>query len=114
MILLFIEQQYQKRLWQLYKNGNYNLVDSVTGEIYMRNVNMTTGKEEVEPELNEPLDPELKEVAINQILFGIENQDYEERLAKLGYDVKDILNNLAKAKTKADYNKILKIIDTLC
>ena len=102
------------RLWQLYKNGNYNLVDSVTGEIYMRNVNMTTGKEEVEPELNEPLDPELKEVAINQILFGIENQDYEERLAKLGYDVKDILNNLAKAKTKADYNKILKIIDKLC
>jgi hypothetical protein len=103
-----------KRLWQLYKNGNYNLVDSVTGEIYMRNVNMTTGKEEVEPELNEPLDPELKEVAINQILFGIENQDYEERLAELGYDVKDILNNLAKAKTKADYNKILKIIDKLC
>jgi hypothetical protein len=102
------------RLWQLYKNGNYNLVDSVTGEIYMRNVNMTTGKEEVEPELNEPLDPELKEVAINQILFGIENQDYEERLAELGYDVKDILNNLAKAKTKADYNKILKIIDELC
>ena len=102
------------RLWQLYKNGNYNLVDSITGEIYMRNVNMTTGKEEVEPELNEPLDPELKEVAINQILFGIENQDYEERLAELGYDVKDILNNLAKAKTKADYNKILKIIDKLC
>jgi hypothetical protein len=34
------------RLWKIYKNGNYNLVDKDTGEIYMRNVNMETGKAE--------------------------------------------------------------------
>jgi hypothetical protein len=39
---------------------------------------------------------------------------YAQLLADLGYDVEDILDKLAAAKTIEDYNKIKEILDKLC
>jgi hypothetical protein len=102
------------RLWKIYKNGNYNLVDKDTGEIYMRNVNMETGKAEVEAELAELITDEERETAMDQLLNLLELPGIVEKFAVLGHDPNDILNNLAKAKTREEYNKVMKIIDKLC
>jgi hypothetical protein len=102
------------RLWKIYKNGNYNLVDKDTGEIYMRNVNMETGKAEIEAELTELITDEERETAISQFLNLLELPGIIEKFAILNYDSTDILNNLAKAKTREEYNKVMKTIDKLC
>jgi hypothetical protein len=44
----------------------------------------------------------------------IKTQQLAEQLAIIGYDVKDLLNNLVKAKTVQEYNKVMEIIDKLC
>jgi hypothetical protein len=102
------------RLWKIYKNGNYNLVDKDTGAIYMRNVNMETGKAEVESELTELITDELRQTAINEFLNLLELPGMVEKFAELDHDTNDILNNLAKAKTRKEYNDVMKIIDELC
>jgi len=102
------------RLWKIYKNGNYNLVDEETGEIYMRNVNMETGKAETEPELTELITDELRQTAMDELLNLLELPGIVQAFADLNEDVNDILNNLANAKTREDYNKVMKIIDKLC
>jgi len=102
------------RLWKIYKNGNYNLVDKDTKEIYMRNVNMETGKAEIEAELTELITDEERETAMDQLLNLLELPGIVEKFAVLGHDTNDILNNLAKAKTREEYNKVMKIIDKLC
>tara|TARA_R110002126_G_scaffold40065_6_gene118041 strand:+ start:9600 stop:21773 length:12174 start_codon:yes stop_codon:yes gene_type:complete len=104
----------ESRKWTLNQYGNYDLVDAITGDIYMRNVNMETGLSEEEPKQNEALDPVKKEQALKQIEDMIKNQQLAEQLAIIGYDVKDLLNNLVKAKTMKEYNKIMEIIDKLC
>ena len=102
------------RLWKIYKNGNYNLVDKDTGAIYMRNVNMETGKAEVESELTELITDELRQTAIDEFLNLLELPGMVEKFAELDHDTNDILNNLAKAKTRKEYNDVMKIIDELC
>jgi hypothetical protein len=102
------------RLWKIYKNGNYNLVDKDTGAIYMRNVNMETGKAEVESELTELITDEMRDTAIDEFLNLLELPGMVEKFAELDHDTNDILNNLAKAKTRKEYNDVMKIIDELC
>ena len=102
------------RLWKIYKNGNYNLVDEDTGEIYMRNVNMETGKAEPESELTELITDELRETAMDELLNLLELPGIIQAFADLNEDATEILNNLANAKTKEEYNKVMKIIDKLC
>jgi predicted NAD-dependent protein-ADP-ribosyltransferase YbiA (DUF1768 family) len=102
------------RKWTINQYGNYDLVDAATGDIYMRNVNMETGVSEPEVSQEEALDPVKKESALAKIEDMIKNQQLAEQLAIIGYDVKDLLNNLVKAKTMKEYNKIMEIIDKLC
>jgi hypothetical protein len=101
-----------KRNWMLNPFANYDLVDIETGEIFLRNINFSTGQTEIEPNLNDPINPELKEQGLTYL---VDMQDQlAEPLAELGYDIKDLLNNLAKAKTVEDYNKIQEILNKLC
>ena len=102
------------RMYKLNKFGNYDLVDKTTGEIYVRNLNMETGKQETEPGLDTPVDPVVIQRELNRIITLRAETNIEEQLAGLGYDIKDIINNLASAKTQEDYNKITKILDKLC
>lgn len=101
-----------KRNWILNPFGNYDSVDSETGEIYIRNANMQTGIVEMEPGLNEPISPEIKAAGL-EYLEMIDDASIE-KLAELGYDIKDLINNLAKAKTVEDYNKVQEILNKLC
>lgn len=102
------------RKWTINQYGNYDLVDAATGDIYMRNVNMETGVSEPEVSQEEALDPVKKEQALKKIENMIKTQQLAEQLAIIGYDVKDLLNNLVKAKTVQEYNKVMEIIDKLC
>jgi hypothetical protein len=104
----------ENRVYNLNKFGNYDLIDAVTGEIYMRNINMETGKQETEPFLNSPVDPVAKQAALDKIITLRATINIEEQLAVMGYDINDIINNLANAKTQEDFNKITKILDKLC
>jgi alkylated DNA repair dioxygenase AlkB len=102
------------RMYKLNKFGNYDLVDRTTGEIYVRNINMETGKQETEPGLDSPVDPEVIAKALDRLITLRATTNIEEQLATKGYDINDIINNLAEAKTQEDYNKITKILDKLC
>jgi predicted NAD-dependent protein-ADP-ribosyltransferase YbiA (DUF1768 family) len=102
------------RKWTINQYGNYDLVDATTGDIYQRNVNMETGLSEPEVSQEETLDPAKKESALAKIQDMIKNQQLAEQLAIIGYDVKDLLNNLVKAKTMEEYNKVMEILDKLC
>lgn len=102
------------RMYKLNKFGNYDLVDKTTGEIYVRNINMETGKQETEPGLDSPVDPEVIDKALDRLITLRATTNIEEQLATKGYDINDIINNLAEAKTQEDYNKITKILDKLC
>ena len=102
------------RMYKLNKFGNYDLVDKTTGEIYVRNLNMETGKQETEPGLDSPVDPEVIDKALDRLITLRATTNIEEQLATKGYDINDIINNLAEAKTQEDYNKITKILDKLC
>jgi hypothetical protein len=104
----------ENRVYNLNKFGNYDLIDAVTGEIYMRNINMETGKQETEPGLDAPVDPEVIDKALDRLITLRATTNIEEQLAERGYDIVDIINNLAEAKTQEDYNKITKILDKLC
>jgi hypothetical protein len=104
----------ENRVYNLNKFGNYDLIDAVTGEIYMRNINMETGKQETEPFLNSPVDPVAKQAALDKLITQRATTNIEEQLAVKGYDINDIINNLANAKTQEDFNKITKILDKLC
>ena len=97
------------RMYKLNKFGNYDLVDKTTGEIYVRNINMETGKQETEPGLHSPVDPEVIDKALDRLITLRATTNIEEQLATKGYDINDIINNLAEAKTQEDYNKITKI-----
>ncbi len=102
------------RKWTINQYGNYDLVDATTGDIYQRNVNMETGLSEPEASQEETLDPAKKESALTKIQDMVKNQQLAEQLAIIGYDVKDLLNNLVKAKTMEEYNKVMEILDKLC
>jgi hypothetical protein len=80
----------------------------------MRNINMETGKQETEPGLDSPVDPVAKQAALDKIITLRATINIEEQLAVMGYDINDIINNLANAKTQEDFNKITKILDKLC
>lgn len=102
------------RMYKLNKFGNYDLVDKTTGEIYVRNINMETGKQETEPGLDAPVSQEVIQRELDRIITLRAETNIEEQLAGLGYDINDIINNLANAKTQEDLNKITKILDKLC
>ena len=102
------------RMYKLNKFGNYDVVDKTTGEIYVRNLNMDIGKQETEPGLDAPVSQEVIQRELNRIITLRAETNIEEQLAGLGYDINDIINNLANAKTQEDLNKITKILDKLC
>jgi hypothetical protein len=100
------------RKWILNGNGNYDLVDSATGDIFMKNISMETGLAEPEASQVEPLNEAVKTAGLEYLLSM--QDELAEPLADLGYDIKDLMNNLAKAKTVEDYNKIQEILNKLC
>lgn len=103
-----------RRKWMLNIYNNYDLVDNTTGDIYMRNVNMETGQQEQEPGLNDRINPEFISFQLNQLSIMREPLNLDQRLADIGYDINDIIDNLANAKTVEDYIKVKEILNKLC
>jgi predicted NAD-dependent protein-ADP-ribosyltransferase YbiA (DUF1768 family) len=104
----------ENRKWILNTYGNYDLVDSSNGAIFMRNVNMETGLQETEESLEKPMDKDILNSEINALLEMRIPLNLDQQLADIGYDFNDILDNLAKVKTVGEYNKIKEIINKLC
>jgi hypothetical protein len=102
------------RTWNLNKFGNYDWSDPTTGQIYMRNVNMETGQSIPEPGMNDPVDPELIEQSFNFIDTNRKLLALDHKFADMGYDIEDVLKQLAEAKTMEDYFKVKQILDKLC
>lgn len=110
----------QSSMWLLNKNNLYDLVDQITGEIYLENVNLETGYQEL-PEktgvpVNEDKVQQKKNAAIKSIQDAIKDYRLDELLAaKEGaYDVNDFISNLEAATTEEEItnitNKLLKLI----
>lgn len=102
------------RTWNLNKFGNYDWSDPTTNQIYMRNVDMETGKSVPEPGMNDPVDPKLIENSLNFIDNAKKLFDVETVLAQYGYDLNDLLKELEEVKTMQDYFKVKEKFDKLC
>lgn len=101
--------------WNLNEKGLYDLVDKITGEIYLRDVNLNKGVQEyVEPE-ETPIDEEERSKMIDSINDAVNEYRLDEILAEKGYDVQDFISNLEAATTQQQLNKIInKILNQIC
>jgi hypothetical protein len=102
------------RTWTLNKFGNYDWSDPTTNQIYMRNVDMETGKSVPEPLREEPVNPKLIEANLNWINTNKKLLDLDNKLAFLGYDINDVIDKLVSAKTMGDYYDVQEIFNKLC
>ena len=102
------------RTWNLNKFGNYDWSDPTTNQIYMRNVDMETGKSVPEPLREEPVNPKLIEANLNWINTNKKLLDLDNKLAFLGYDINDVIDKLVSAKTMGDYYDVQEIFNKLC
>lgn len=102
------------RTWTLNKFGNYDWSDPTTNQIYMRNVDMETGKSVPEPSREEPVNPKLIEANLNWINTNKKLLDLDNKLAFLGYDINDVIDKLVNAKTMGDYYDVQEIFNKLC
>jgi hypothetical protein len=105
----------QESKWLLNIDGTYDLVDQITGEIYLTNVDLLTGMQIIVPTESKPVSQATKNAAIKSILDGVKDYRLDEIMAVNGYDYKDIISNLEAATTEDEFNKIInKILKYLC
>jgi hypothetical protein len=101
--------------WSLNQSNLYDLVDKDTGEIYLRDVNLSTGMMEKKETTPEPVPEKERQEAIDYINNSVKEFRLDEILAERGYDVNDIISNLASAENKEEFNKIInKLLRLLC
>jgi hypothetical protein len=105
----------QSSKWLLNTNGLYDLIDKDGGEMYLQNVDLTTGYQVKMPETTTPVNETERKEAIDFVLNGVRDYRLDEVLAAQGYDVKDIIANLEALTTQEELNKIItKILNKLC
>jgi phage pi2 protein 07 len=101
--------------WVLNKSELYDLVDKDTGEIYLKDVNLSTGQVEKQEVPSQPVPEKERQEAIDYINNSVKEFRLDEILAERGYDVNDIISNLASAENKEEFNKIInKLLRLLC
>ena len=93
----------------------YDLVDKLTGEIYLRDVNLNKGVQEYVELKETPINEKERSQMIDSINEGISDYGLDEILAEKGYDVQDFISNLEAATTQEELNKIInKILSKIC
>ena len=97
--------------WILNSKGLYNLVDINDNQnVFLRNMDMETGKLVTEKDTSGPVDPKKVEREMKYFNSLVVNEKLDEILAELGIDIFDVIDDLEKAKTNNEFDKIMSDI----
>jgi hypothetical protein len=96
--------------WQLNSKGLYNLVDMNSNNVFLRDMDMETGKLVTEKDTSGPVDPKKVEREMKYFNSLVVNEKLDEVLAELDIDIFDVIDDLEKAKTNNEFDKIMSDI----
>ena len=98
--------------WQRVGNNLYTLIDTETGEPFLRNINLRSGAEQPIP--TTPVNKENANAEIMDIRANYDNDYWQTTLGLQGYNLDQIINNLETAETQFEFDEqladFLKII----
>jgi len=101
--------------WRLNQKNLYDLVDKDTGDIYIKNVNLSKGVQENSEPSYSPINTIERDNMIDSINEAVNDYRLDEILAEKGYDVNDIISNLEAASTQEELNDIInKLLSKIC
>lgn len=94
--------------WVLNSKGLYNLVDiNNSRSVFLRDMDMETGKLVTEKDTSGPVDPKKVEREMKYFNSLVVNEQLDEVLSELGIDIFDVIDDLEKAKTNNEFDKIM-------
>jgi hypothetical protein len=94
--------------WVLNSKGLYNLVDiNNSRSVFLRDMDMETGKLVTEEDTSGPVDPKKVEREMKYFNSLVVNEQLDEVLSELGIDIFDVIDDLEKAKTNNEFDKIM-------
>lgn len=94
--------------WVLNSKGLYNLVDiNNSRSVFLRDMDMETGKLVTEEDTSGPVDPKKLEREMNYFNSLVVNEQLDEVLGELGIDIFDVIDDLENAKTNNEFDKIM-------
>lgn len=97
--------------WVLNSKGLYNLVDiNNRNNVFLRDMDMETGKLVTEEDTSGPVDPKKLEREMNYFNSLVVNEQLDEVLGELGIDIFDVIDDLENAKTNKEFDKIMSDI----
>lgn len=97
--------------WVLNSKGLYNLVDiNNSRSVFLRDMDMETGKLVTEEDTSGPVDPKKLEREMNYFNSLVVNEQLDEVLSELGIDIFDVIDDLENAKTNKEFDKIMSDI----
>lgn len=99
------------RLYVLNSDGLYNLVDSLSGTVLMKNIDLTTGEVGLPSNVNVPATNAYKTELLNQIQVLKQQYQLEELLGQYGYDIKDLIDTIQNATTKDQVDDVASLIN---
>jgi hypothetical protein len=101
--------------WRLNQKNLYDLIDKNTGDVYIKNVNLSKGIQEKEEVSYSPINTTERDNMIDSINQAVNDYRLDEILAEKGYDVNDIISNLEAASTQEELNDIInKLLNKIC
>jgi hypothetical protein len=101
--------------WSLNKKNLYDLVDKNTGEVYLKNIDLTKGTQENVEEPSTPVNEKDRNNVLNSLTDSSLRYGFDEILAEKGYDINDIISNLEAASTQEELNDIInKLLTQIC
>lgn len=101
--------------WRLNQKNLYDLVDATTGDVYLKNINLSKGVQENVDVPYTPVNEEERDIMIDSINEAVNNYRLDEILAEKGYDVNDIISNLEAASNQEELNSIInKLLNKIC
>lgn len=93
--------------WILNSKGLYNLVDINNNSVFLRDMDMETGRLVTEEDTSGPVDPKRVEKELKYFNNLVVDQKLDEVLAELGIDIFDVVEALENAKTNKEFDKIM-------
>lgn len=103
--------------WVMNDNGLYNLVDKNTGDIFMRNMSMFTGKIVEETTLGAPVNQKQLYNFTKQLASGVKEYKLDQLLALKDISIDEIFDDIKndKVTTQSQLNDLIyKIIKAIC
>jgi len=107
----------ENRKWVLNNMYLYDLVDKKTGAIFLKDMNMLTGKiEEFETLiLQKPVNQKQLFNFTKQVMNAVDNFKLDQILALKGINIEDIYEEISKVTTQNKLNEVInKILKSIC